>query len=124
MSLESAGLTLGLMPPSMEPSLAPCDYPYNGFVGSKQKNNSGKFKGKPRLSETHWYGTVWGEYPWGTSTLNAEIKLDKTGAVKSIKGEILGWEEWGDTFSDGSAMWSQYKYKFTATPGSCSLTWE
>jgi len=107
-------------PPEMEqpePGLS-CPYDYNGYVGPNYVNDKGRVKNKPRLS-MWWTAGEYCTYPspgFTIGTLNAKIKIDKDGHVKSIKGTMQAWWEAGSAFDDGSPMLGQFEGKFTATP--------
>jgi beta-glucanase (GH16 family) len=90
-----------------------------GYVGSFVRNAKGKVKNTPRLSLLLESGTYC-TYPsntYVTYILNGKIKWDKkTDKVKSIKGTINGWGEFGTDPGDGNPPLGQFEGKFTATP--------
>lgn len=91
-----------------------------GYVGPFVRDARDKIKNKPRLSLMAEFGEYC-EYPstkYATYVLNASITVDKkTQKVKSIKGSINGWGEFGAEFTDvGGPSQGQFEGKFTATP--------
>ena len=100
------------------PELEPLEF--NGYVGPLVRID-GKVKNTPRLSLLLEAGEYC-KYPDGsyvTYVLNSKIKWDKKlDKVKSIKGSIYGWGEWGapDPDEPGAPLMGQFEGKFTATP--------
>jgi hypothetical protein len=90
-----------------------------GYVGPFVRDAKDKIKNTPRLSLKLEIGEYC-QYPdetYVTYILNAAIKWDKKkDAVKSIKGTINGWGEFGPAFDDGGPSVGQFEGKFTATP--------
>jgi hypothetical protein len=95
--------------------------PMWGYVGPFYRDDKGKIKNTPRLSLLLELG-AYCEYPsytYVTYILNAKVKVDKKTEpplVKSIKGTINGWGEWGAPFSDNTSSLGQFEGKFNATP--------
>ena len=94
--------------------------PVKGYVGPFVRDlKNDKIKNTPRLSLMLELGEYC-QYPnktYVTYILNAAVKMDKkTEKVKSIKGTINGWGEWGPAFDDESPSLGQFEGKFTATP--------
>jgi hypothetical protein len=93
--------------------------PVKGYVGPFVRDAKLKIKNTPRLSLLLELGEYC-KYPdkkYVTYILNATIKMDKkTELVKSMKGTINGWGEWGPAFDDESPSLGQFEGKFTATP--------
>jgi hypothetical protein len=100
------------------PALSP---EFVGYVGPFYRDDKGKIKNTPRLSLL-WEGGTYCAYPdepYVTYILNAKVKVDRKTEpplVKSIKGSINGWGEWGAPFSDNTSSLGQFEGKFTATP--------
>jgi hypothetical protein len=92
-----------------------------GYVGPFVRDAKDKIKNTPRLSLRLEIGEYC-QYPdetYVTYILNAKIKVDKKTdppLVKSIKGTINGWGEFGTAFDDGGPSVGQFEGKFTATP--------
>jgi len=92
-----------------------------GYVGPVDRVDN-KVKNTPRLSLMVDLGE-YGKYPSSchvTYIINARVKLDKNTeppVVKSIKGTIYGWGEWGaeDPDEPGAPLMGQFEGKFTAT---------
>jgi hypothetical protein len=103
-----------------------------GYVGPFVRNPQDRITNSPRLS--HWVGEgTFCEYSnnpikrYETWVINAKVKVDrKTGNVKSIKGSIYGWGEFGYPIPPPVAPGApvgfyvprlgQFEGKFTATP--------
>lgn len=87
-----------------------------GYVGPLVRVD-GRVQNTPRLSLVIGRGTYPFTGSYVTYVLNGKIKWDrKQNTVKSIKGTIYGWGEWGDALEDGSAKMGQFEGKFTAQP--------
>jgi hypothetical protein len=81
----------------------------------------GKIKNTPRLSLLLKLGTycIYPDDTYAAYIINAKVKMDKkTETVKSIKGTINGWGEFGgdDPNEAGAPNLGQFEGKFTATP--------
>jgi hypothetical protein len=95
--------------------------PVKGYVGPFVRDlKNDKIKNTPRLSLVLELGEYC-KYPsptYVTYIINATVKMDKkTEKVKSMKGTINGWGEYGTAFTDvvGPSQ-GQFEGKFTATP--------
>ncbi len=108
----------GYWQPDVVPEGWPTLVPVSGYVGSFYRVD-GKVKNTPRISLLFEVGDYcrYPSSPYVTYVLNAKVKWDrKLDTVKSIKGTIYGWGEWGDELEDNSPTMGQFEGKFTAVP--------